>query len=276
MKRKTITLVVYMLVCISLVSVGFAAWIITGGDSSEAQGNITASHVTDKSLTISEEKWDSGNVNVLGAGTINFGIPAATTTNTGWLQASGVGVDDLTAVYTFKLSSETNLSDAVKSGTILFNDTVLDEVQELGYIANPVITYATSTDNASWTNAATYELNDATSASNFKSAIAQSAQHIYVKITITYAWGQDFDGLNPYNYYNGKKTVDAQEVVRTASMDNENGLYLKDGALSSESAGGTLASNKEEAKFALTKIFNAVNAGEEDFVLTITLEGAGA
>lgn len=275
MKRKTITLVVYMLVCISLVSVGFAAWIITGGDSSEAQGNITASHVTDKSLTISEEKWDSGNVNVLGAGTINFGIPANTTTNTGWLQASDVGVDDLTAVYTFKLSSASNLSDAVKSGTIAFNDAVLDEVQELGYIANPVITYATSTDGSTWGNSATYTLNDATSASNFKSAIAQAVQSIYVKITITYAWGQDFDGLNPYNYYNGKKTVDNKEVVRTASMDNENELYLLNGELSSESV-GTLASNKEEAKFALNKIYNAVNAGEEDFVLTITLEGAGA
>lgn len=278
MKRKTITLVVYMLVCISLVSVGFAAWVITGGDSSETTGNITATTVLDKSLTISEEDWDGDSTT---AGSITFGKPSGAT-NVGWLQADATdAVDKKEATYSFKLSSDVDLNTAVATAKIEFTDSVLDAVQAAGYISDPKVEYQTSTseDKSVWSDPVEYKLdnaNKAASATAFKNALSVASKYIYVKITISYTWGQDFDGENPYVYYNKTQVVDeVTSYVRPASGANANGLYLLNGELS-DSSNGELASNKEEAKYALTQIYEAVYGGTEDFQLTITLEGQGA
>ena len=258
MKRKTITLVVYMLVCISLVSVGFAAWVITGGDKSEATGNITATSVTDKSLTVSAEQWDGGALGTLNAGKINFGSPEGADANTGWLRAESVEDDKLSATFKFTLSSGQALKTVLETATIEFEDTVLDDLQAAGYISHPVITYKVGSAAA-----ATYDLNAAeTSAASFLTALTTDANatSVNVEVTITYQWGSDFGGENPYTYYNGKDALD----------NNLNGLYLKDGVLSDQQ-NGTLALNKEEANYALTEIFNAVGASQtNDFKLTMT------
>lgn len=277
MKRKTITLVVYMLVCISLVSVGFAAWVITGGDSSNATGNINASTITDQSLTISEEQWDGGSVNALNAGQINFGLPAdpnnktkPIVATTGWLQASDVPVDKLEATFSFKVSSESNLAAAVKSATADFNDSTFRNKIPAGYIAEAVITHATASTAAGLATAAYEAYTPAALLEDLK----VSATSIYVSIKITYAWGTKLGGNNPYTYFNS---------IDDENADSANGFYLLNGkhlddegnAVTSETTGATLVSNKAEAKYVIKTIFEAVNSNPE-FSLTITLEGQGA
>ena len=111
MKKKTITLVVYMLVCISLVSVGFAAWIITGGDESVASGNVKATTVHDESLVIEGESWVNQKDSIV------FGVPTLdqNATQDGWLQFDNNEEEkqNLEVIWQFTLK----LSDTSVAGT---------------------------------------------------------------------------------------------------------------------------------------------------------------
>ena len=114
MKRKTITLVVYMLVCISLVSVGFAAWVITGGTSTNAGGNVTASTVTDSSLSTSQITWSDGS-------TIHFGAPVDASGNLienseeNWFQFNGTDKQVLSVTFSFDLKAGSDANSSINA-----------------------------------------------------------------------------------------------------------------------------------------------------------------
>lgn len=76
MRRKTLTLLVCVLGCLALVSVGFAAWVITNDASSGDAGQIRVDVVEDMRLDISAE--------IEGDNTINYGSkpPKA---SSGWM-----------------------------------------------------------------------------------------------------------------------------------------------------------------------------------------------
>lgn len=97
MKKKTITFVVGLLMFVSLISVGFASWIISTSTEKEAEGSFTVEEVVDARLGI-EYKWvtpvygdTSDPSNITGytedadANNIHFGSPKNMNTSGAWL-----------------------------------------------------------------------------------------------------------------------------------------------------------------------------------------------
>ena len=224
MKKKTITLVVYMLVCISLVSVGFAAWIITGGDETSASGNVNATNVTDLSLQIDRESWDDQ----ADSGSIVFGRPSTDYT-TGWLYAeAGDAVEKLNATYTFTLSMNGENNTNTIGGLITNNidkdlvkitfkhSTAVQNAVAAGYIkgVNVLVTinYTDKTDSNPKTLTVTQEITSNTTVlegdniQNNGDLVEQlskiNATTATISIKISYMWGQTFGSVNPYDFYN--------------------------------------------------------------------------
>lgn len=292
MKRKTITLVVYMLVCLSLVSVGFAAWVITGGDKTEIKGNVSADNVVDKSVALTELGWhntDNDN-DTSDDNNIAFGHPSGTAT--GWLQYDNDGyVEDLEVIYMFYLSTQSGtLKDAISklvSVSVDVTDTALDNLRNndkgAQYIcAKPVISYFVAEpepdddnyNDASFSSAVTtadgYDHDDKPAtigfttydSGSFKSAISVNGQKCYVAIKITYSWGSFFGNVNPFNFYN----------------EMENSAYKRkpnEDSTASKPAGGQY-SWKEHASTFLGDLYSKAGThGTEAITLSVKLLGAG-
>ena len=221
MKKKTITLVIYMLVCISLVSVGFAAWIITGGTSTETSASITASTVTDKSLNIAEEKWTQGGVET-DAAAIVFGIPSnAQLKNTDWLRFDDVPAEKLEATYSFTLkvgdgtANDKKLSEVfkVEGSSVEFAinqqyEAALTAAVRDGYLVGPVVTYYVGNTKV------TDKEEDGTEDDFLEAIKAVEASSVNIKVEISFNWGSKSDSKNPYTYFNTEYT--------TPSTDNKN------------------------------------------------------
>ena len=178
MKRRTLTLMICLLSVLSLVSVGFASWIITANDTQEAEGNIQIETVTDKRVFIKNQAVD---------GSIIFGAPATMGTVTEgitpWFTTeTGTETEDLTAVITFnvvdskgaavdrsKVTIEASVAVKTGEGTT-FAALVSDEYIQ----AEPTVT------------------------------VSDSAY----SITISLNWGAKWGNKNPYNFYNAHKVDD--------------------------------------------------------------------
>lgn len=225
MKRKTITLVVYMLVCMSLVSVGFAAWIITGGSKTEVSGNISATSVTDNSVFIDKENayWDGNNAK----GSIIFGHPkAADKQENAWLQftSDAAGEEKLYAVYTFRVyikDTNGNLGDAIDTlatttlsvlhgGATIAQaktaeeDAIISDLIGKNYITGPKLSFAVGSE-AGATVTAVSAANGGTqySESAFKTALSDiETYQAWVSVKVEFGWGALFNSVNPYEFYN--------------------------------------------------------------------------
>lgn len=246
MKRKTITLVIYMLVCMSLVSVGFAAWIITGGDKAETTGNVTASPVVDESLVISEKKWLNEPNNVTGTGSITFGRPT-TVTNDSWLQADeGDAVEKLTATYQFTLalSDQTqNSSIGAAVGKLESNKISIDYSPASGIAtaieSNYIVNGYDDADNTKDRTVVQFSLDGGKTFVNYTQSAFEEAlealttvKTVNIQIKIEYSWGSEFDGKNPYNFYNcveaptGNETMpDSNETYKAHAKEHLGALY---------------------------------------------------
>ena len=238
MKKKTITLVIYMLVCISLVSVGFAAWIITGGDKTEATGNVVATTVNDESLVISGEGWASQN------NSIAFGRPESGY-NTGWLQAeAGDAVQNLSVTYSFTLA----LSDQQSASTIgqavaklkaekvkitLTHSAAIQNAITAKYIEGEKVAYTIAYgDSKSQTGELAITSVSTEITEDFLNDLKEvDAKTATITITISYAWGGNFNNENPYSYYNNASQTgndmkpNTQVTYKADAKTNLQGLY---------------------------------------------------
>lgn len=286
MKRKTITLVVYMLVCMSLVSVGFAAWIITGGSETEVKGNISAVNVTDQSVSIQQLGWDE---ETNGNGKINFSYPelASGTAQAGWLRFDEVDTEDfekLYATYTFRVyAAGNNLAtaiDALATVDLKVIDTAIDGLQDSTpnddsdyyYISDAIISYSISNVSAAASKTGSFteykDTTDKTATDIYKAALKASAEsktEIWVSVKVEYEWGNIFGGMNPYDFYN---ELDGTTYKRPPLGTNDQGL---------ENSGADVTW-KYHANHHLSHLFTTLGAtaGKTDaFVLQIRLLGAG-
>lgn len=265
MKRKTITLVIYMLVCISLVSVGFAAWVITGGDNTEATGNVTASTVTDKSLNASDPVFSSQN--------INFGSPKGITaaeTSTKWFQFDTADEENLVAMYSFTLKvgngaqNDASIASTVKQVALTYTDSAVDGLISSNYVKAPMFSAwwgtgtegspcVTPTEEAGFAAALLSALTTGTN--------AVSSSSVEINIKIEYDWGSVFNYENPYNFFNGTVNVQGVATQITGSTIYSGNQTYKDLAIQAlgaiDAAFQTAAEeSREEVDYEYTMILN--------------------
>lgn len=216
MKKRVVLGILGFSAAFCCISLGYAAWTITGSMIGEASGNFQAYDVTDNgNLTVVLCDSTGAQVN---SETLIFGKPATPSTFANpWFTFSNDMANEVLDAY-IKVSFTKN--DAYPQAGISFN--ITNKLQNRAsttaeyadysattYIASPTVT-ATTTGGAAYAN-------------NVLTFTADGS----AIVKISYDWGSAFEGENPYNYYNGLTLTDE---VRTAAYTDVNGLYQLTGA----------------------------------------------
>ena len=218
MKRKTLTLTICFLALVSIVSIGFASWVISRPVVEQTEtGSITAEAVETKGYDISLS-WQNGNK-------IHFGESTTwESTQNDWITTTGAAADSLVCTLIINVSNMTEFGeDKLTLSFKGFIENVVDDEEDdvlfdlstgdangnafqkalaANYIAAPTVStkeYPAEGEPTTTTlsiNAGYYYLDK----DNF-----DSSGNCYV--TFTFAWGTKFGETNPTNpmdYYNSK------------------------------------------------------------------------
>lgn len=184
MKRKSLTMILCLLTCLSLVGVGFAAWVITAPAEEDVTGNIVVDSVTDNryTLTVVADQEDI----------VLTGISGATT---GWLTSNTTTPENLDVVVTCTLTKKSGETFTDVSDVTL--DADFTEPTDEKYVAAK--------------NAKCFEY---VSSVVSEQALSDDKKTLTFKVTITYKWGEIFNYTNPYTFYNdGKEPNDKCNVL---------------------------------------------------------------
>lgn len=232
MKSKLTITVASILSVLTLVGVGFAAWVISNPSvSANKDGTITAETVSDKSYTL-EAKIDGGE--------IVFGAPAKMEAKNAWLTAStGTQTEDLSATLTLTLKYKDwnyvplNFSVTMKSKKGGVDDNTVFTGLVSTYITNPKISYSkddkTNTADVAMNGAAT-EISREAFSQNASNPDGESEEKTAtLVITITFGWGDHFkvgaENVNPYVFYNQEgKTYEANHADANTALTAISGL----------------------------------------------------
>lgn len=225
-RSKMIAASIAILSSAAVVSTGFAAWIISGGDSKEAGGNITADTVINSIHTVTLDGVNDGNV--------FFGAPIEMTNSSAWLQNNNKDKkEDLTATFGFTVAGlekdvkGTKPSDLFDSTKFKLEETTTGDDASKKYstyaaadknylvaLTSPSFVFSTKTayDTAAEKKPGIYLVpGDYTDGSGDN----RGTQHFTV--TIQFGWGSAFNGENPYNYYN-TPTMAASSSARSEAL----------------------------------------------------------
>lgn len=210
MKRKLLLPILSVCMVVALVSVGFAAWLITGNDADDTSGgNIVTHDVSNEFFTVTIEEDAEMN--------INYGH--ATVTD-GWLQVgSDVGAEKLEVTFQLKITQEDSaalinwqnytVKLTLKGGE---TDNKINGAEYANYIGKTTlkINDALKTEDNIGTDGLTLEI----PAENFSVTEGVGT----VTVTLTFTWGEKFNNKNPYEYYTeGKFTVSGDTVTYSDS-----------------------------------------------------------
>lgn len=178
--KKSVFLVSSILGCTALVSVGFAAWVITGSPAEKtADGTIQVDTVDNNIVSFVNDqcKWNGSNQ-------IIFGGVAAEEGD--WLVNETL--QNLTVTYRFVIENYEALDSVTATITASDSEKYQDAV-EAGYIA------------------ALPTFEPIEKGEGFATVAGQPTQMSY-DLEITFNWGEYFGSKNPMDYYNdGKKTA---------------------------------------------------------------------
>lgn len=212
MKSKLTITVASILSVLTLVGVGFAAWVISNPSvSADQNGTITAETVSDKSYTLEAV--------IAADDKIVFGAPKTPDPKitTPWLTNSTV--EDLTATLTLTIKynewvyvpKNFSITMATTNENSVFNslrEGVEFNTKKIKIIDNPTISYGSlptvKTVTMNGTGATTIEREAFTNDSDTKTAT--------LTVTITFKWGENG---NPYNYYNNQDYAVYREEAKT-------------------------------------------------------------
>lgn len=232
MKSKLTITVASILSVLTLVGVGFAAWVISNPSvSANKDGTITAETVSDKSYTL-EAKIDDGE--------IVFGAPAKMEAKNAWLTAgAGTQTEDLSATLTLTLKYKDwnyvplNFSVTMKSKKGGVDDNTVFTGLVSTYITNPKISYSkdakTNTAEVAMNGAATEISREAFSQNASNPNGESDEKTATLVITITFGWGDHFkvdtENVNPYVFYNQEgKTYEANHADANTALTAISGL----------------------------------------------------
>ncbi len=250
MKRKFLLPILSVCMVVALVSVGFAAWLITGNDTSDtATGNFVTYEVSNDFFTVTVDPATDE------TGDIVFGKPSTTSTTNAWLTAdNGVDTEKLTATFTVTVTP----ADEEKSVPTLLNgknitvtlksvaadgktadgtfDTLAkaanasEAIQRKALIAYPTLkqgsTTATLTDGETLQTEGV-KLTIPGTAFTYPSGTTKGAASL--NITVTFAWGEEFGNTstNPYTYFNadGKTAAGNSTYTKTEAAGDVAAVY---------------------------------------------------
>lgn len=190
MKKRTLGLIIAGVAAASMIGTGFAAWVITGNASAEANGNIQVDTVTDNSITLTAA-WKENE-----DGKINFIGPATQNAANEWLSfndENSYGFVDLseTLVLTFGLGNDVNPADFNITFTFAATDTAPSNYESA--ISSKYINAPTINGSAFTSGSYTCTLAN----------LGVSSSALTKEVDLAFTWGKAFNDTNPYDFYNG-------------------------------------------------------------------------
>lgn len=249
MKRKFLLPILSVCMVVALVSVGFAAWLITGNDTSDtATGNFVTYDVSNVFFTVTVDPATDE------TGDIVFGKPSGTIANA-WLTADDeVGAEKLTATFTVTVTpaDETksvptlltgkNITVTLKSvaadgttadgtfDTLAKAANASEAIQRKALISYPTLAQGSTT--ATLTDGETLQTNGVVltiPGTAFTYAEGKTSGATSLDITVTFAWGEEFGSTptNPYTYFNAdsKTAAGNSTYIKTAASGDVAAVY---------------------------------------------------
>lgn len=221
-RSKMIAASIAILSSAAVVSTGFAAWVISGGDSKEASGSIKADAVTESYHTIA---FTSANT-----AKINFGAPKAGADITNpWLTNDAAEKEELSAKFTFTVANVKTGEDAYEK---LFSSITLSVVDGAKYKeasdAKLVCAMPTWKKTAYDGEAPTYDSKNAQDGSAAgiylvkgpSTTTSEGVSLLTFTLSIQFTWGENFGYKNPSYYYNdGTKTASTNGKEAKTNLD---------------------------------------------------------
>lgn len=212
MKRKSLATLLSGFLTVCLTGVGFASWIITGGDEKEVTGNVTAETVDNRKTTITVDTTHSGYDNSVCFGHNPNKKGTETPVTETWFKTEGtMNSEDLKAKIYFKITNATYSSFA-------FSLVDTDATNELAdFVKNNYITVEFKNFTAPTVNVDNVETTDVDETSCY--------------VDVVFGWGTNFDTKNPYEYFNGIANPDEDDIENALSIqtlyNSLNGTDLK-------------------------------------------------
>ncbi len=192
MKKKIFTISALVLLCVAMIGVGFAGWVISNEPEPVGRdGQFTTETVSNNSYTISEITPD---------GDFKFSDPESPTVTTyKWLTSDDAVYEDLEVVFT----------TTIQKGGENLSETLTPQIAEDAH--------SVSLDND--IDEITVTLEDLISSEYIGDCkiTAASYSNGTLSITVKASWGTAFEGQNPYYYYNKQEyTPDLASKATTA------------------------------------------------------------
>ena len=237
MKKKTMTILSIVLV-VALTAVGFAAWLIVGIIEGDATGSFVANEYQDKYFTVSVNFEDDGSV-ADNKGKIIFGTPTGDAGTGKWLTyANSDPEDKLTATATIKFEPDGGFS-AEKTMEYYLTDSagsnyrtirvaidvaagsdpaMFDTAVRYGYLAYPTatVTKGETVKEFGWKNSDSTTTYNGTDYTKFQNGVLvveltpdmftvdSGNEFATAQVVITFDWGTEIGGDNPYTYFADK------------------------------------------------------------------------
>ena len=189
MKRRSLTLLVCLLACLALGSVGFAAWVITNDANAQDTGTIRVDVVKDARLSISAEITEGEQI-IFGAKEKDSSVANS------WMKYEET--DDAGV----KLNENLKAKIKIVIGNFDYLDTLtitLTEDTSAYYAQALAAEYVAALPVITKTAAELKDIADADADDENK--IENGTLTVY--LDIKFKWGEAFDGKNPIDYYNG-------------------------------------------------------------------------
>lgn len=171
------------LTAVSLLSVGFAAWVLSATDEQTVAGTVQVETVNSNSVYLISNQAADGN--------FKFGTPSneqisgyTGLVSPAWLSFDAAGTEKLTVNVTCDVTNIASQADATAH-----------------------VRVKTFSASAGYDNAVTHNYVAALPAANTLTPTYVSGTQ--VSFAITLAWGSAFGGKNPYEYYNKQEKTSA-------------------------------------------------------------------
>lgn len=201
-KRKMIAPLVAILLCVGMVSVGFAAWVITNTDTKNTSGSFDVYEVKNKDITITPTMSEN-TVKFAGDGEEHIGA---------WLSFNSGDVQDLDCTLQVTINNwatlqadKTNVITLQVNGAEAMNSAnavtiTNDNFTNNNYIVLPSagsITISYDAEQSKWVAAKTGTTGWGAVSVN------TTADTATVTLVLEFGWGTAFGEMNPLDYYNG-------------------------------------------------------------------------
>ena len=202
-KTKGLALGIAILSSAAVVSTGFAAWVISGGETKDVSGTINADTVTNNYHTLSVVTWNSNQ--------ICFGAPKGDTKGSGsHLNNDGQGIyatENLIASGTFAIANvnenPATFSSLFETGKCVFAE---DTTENGSDTSKQFATYVTSGYVAEMPVAVSFKDSDTDTSSVgayiIKGSYSAETKTLTCTVKVVFGWGTAFKNENPFVYFN--------------------------------------------------------------------------